>query len=139
MYNIERFYDVHRNYYEYALSEIRKGKKTTHWIWYIFPQLKIFGHNYKSSYFGMEGAEEAKAFYNDDYLGANLKEICRALLECESDDAIQVMGEPDNLKLRSSMTLFYLATGDELFNTVLFKFYDGKQDEATAFFLQNQK
>lgn len=79
----------------------------------------------------MENAEEAKAFYEDDYLGANLREICKALLECESNDALAVMGYPDNLKLCSSMTLFYLATGDKLFADVLDKFYDGKQDEVT--------
>lgn len=131
MYNIERFYDVHRNYYETALKEIRQGRKQSHWMWYIFPQLKILGQSYKAIYFGMENAEEAKAFYDDDYLGANLREICRALLECKSNDALEVMGYPDELKLCSSMTLFYNATEDELFDKVLQKFYGGRQDEIT--------
>lgn len=131
MNDIERFYGVHRNYYETALKEIRSGRKGSHWMWYIFPQLKCLGESYKSVYFGMEDAAEAKAFYGDDYLGGNLREICRALLECESDNALEVMGYPDDLKLKSSMTLFYLATADELFAAVLQKFYGGKQDEIT--------
>ena len=85
----------------------------------------------------MENAEEARLFYNNRYLGTNLKKICRALLECESSDALEVMGSPDNLKLRSSMTLFYLATKDELFADVLNKFYGGKQCELTAAYLNN--
>lgn len=135
MYNIERFYDVHKIYFEDALKEIQSGRKQTHWMWYIFPQLKTLGQSYKAIYFGMENAEEARIFYNDNYLGGNLQKICLALLECESSDALEVMGYPDNLKLCSSMTLFYLATGDKLFSDVLQKFYDGKQDKATIKFL----
>ncbi len=138
MYNIERFYDVHRIYYEDALNEIKSGRKQTHWMWYIFPQLKTLGRSYKAVYFGMENAEEAKLFYNDNYLGENLREICRALLECNSNDALEVMGYPDNLKLCSSMTLFYIATNDGLFADVLNKFYGGKQDGLTEMYLQNQ-
>ncbi|MBQ4059497.1 MAG: DUF1810 domain-containing protein [Lachnospiraceae bacterium] len=135
MYNIERFHDVHRIYFEDALKEIQSGRKQSHWMWYIFPQLKTLGQSYKAIYFGMENAEEARLFYNDNYLGGNLRKICQALLECESNDAFEVMGYPDNLKLYSSMTLFYLATGDKLFSDVLQKFYDGKQDKATIKFL----
>lgn len=132
MYNIERFYEVHKTYFNTALEEIRSSRKNSHWMWYIFPQLKILGHSYNAVYYGLENAEEAKAFYDDDYLGSNLREICQVLLECESSDALQVMGYPDNLKLRSSMTLFYIATGAELFKKVLDKFYDEKQDEVTV-------
>ena len=134
MYNIERFQDAHRIYYEDALKEIQSGRKQTHWMWFIFPQLKQLGRSYTAVCFGMENAEEAKTFYDDAYLGANLREICRALLECESSDALEVMGYPDNLKLCSSMTLFYLATDDKLFADVLNKFYDGKQCEITKKF-----
>ncbi len=106
-------------------------------MWYIFPQLKALGRSYKSIYFGIENTEEARLFYNDSYLGENLRKICRALLECESNDALEVMGSPDNLKLRSSMTLFYIATKDKLFSDVLNKFYGGKQCELTAAYLNN--
>ena len=130
-YNIERFYDVHKAYFDIALKEIQSGKKQSHWMWYIFPQLKSLGQSYTAISYGIENAEEAKQFYEDDYLGANLKKICKALLECKSNNALEVMGYPDNLKLRSSMTLFYLAVGDKLFSDVLEKFYNGNPDEIT--------
>ena len=78
----------------------------THWTWYIFPQLKFLGHSYNAIYYGIENIEEAKAFYSDCFLGKNLKEISTVLLECESDNALEIMGYPDNMKLCSSMTLF---------------------------------
>ena len=130
-YNIERFYPAHNEYYKIALDEIKSGRKESHWMWYIFPQLKSLGQSYNAIYYGLENTEEAKLFYDDSYLGANLREICYALLECESKNALQVMGYPDNLKLCSSMTLFYQSTKDELFKSVLEKFYGGKQDELT--------
>ena len=129
--NISRFYGPHKLFFEIALKEIKAGRKQSHWMWYIFPQLKSLGNSYNAVYYGLEDVNEAKEFYNDSYLSENLKEICRALLECESNDALEVMGYPDNLKLCSSMTLFYHATKDELFADVLQKFYGGKQDELT--------
>lgn len=137
MNTIDKFCDVQRIYYEDALKEIKSGRKRTHWMWFIFPQLKALGKSYKEVYFSLENAEEARIFYNNRYLGTNLKKICRALLECESSDALEVMGSPDNLKLRSSMTLFYIATKDKLFADVLNKFYGGKQCELTAAYLNN--
>jgi uncharacterized protein (DUF1810 family) len=130
-YNIERFYRVQELYYPFALREIQRGRKESHWMWYIFPQLKSLGKSHNAIFYGMENSEEAKLFYEDGYLGANLREICRALLECQSNNAFEVMGSPDNIKLRSSMTLFYLATGDSLFADVLEKFYNGEQDPVT--------
>ncbi len=129
--NISRFYEPHRQFFDAALAEIKSGRKQSHWMWYIFPQLKTLGYSSTAVYYGIENTEEAKEFYNDGYLGKNLREICRALLECESNDALEVMGYPDNLKLCSSMTLFYQATDDELFALVLKKFYNGEQDSLT--------
>ena len=128
---ISRFYEPHKQFYDIALNEIKSGKKQSHWMWYIFPQLKSLGYSHNAIYYGLEDADEAKEFYNDDYLGKNLREICRALLDCKSSAALEVFGYPDNLKLCSSMTLFYVATNDKLFADVLDKFYDGKQDELT--------
>ena len=130
-YEISRFMKAHQSDYQRALSEIKNGKKVSHWMWYIFPQLKSLGYSHNAIFYGLEDADEAKEFYNDSYLGKNLIEICRALLECKSNDALEVFGYPDNLKLCSSMTLFYHATKDELFADVLQKFYGGKQDELT--------
>lgn len=131
-YNIERFYRVQNLYYEAALREIKRGRKESHWMWFIFPQLKSLGRSHNAVFYGMENSEEAKLFYDDGYLGANLREICGALLECESNNAFEVMGPIDNVKLKSSMTLFYLATGDKLFADVLQKFYNGEQDNVTV-------
>lgn len=129
--NINRFYEPHKQFFDIALKEIKSGRKQSHWMWYIFPQLKSLGYSSTAVYYGLENTEEAKEFYNDGYLGKNLREICHALLECESNDPLEVLGYPDNLKLCSSMTLFYHATKDELFADVLEKFYGGKQDELT--------
>ena len=135
-YHIDRFYEVHINHFDIALKEIQSGRKTSHWMWYIFPQLKFLGHSYNAVYYGLENEEEAKVFYEDEYLGDNFRKICRALLECESDDALEVMGYPDNLKLWSSMTLFYIATGDELFKRILDKFFSGEPDALSVSFLK---
>lgn len=134
---IERFYEPQKLFFDVALREIKAGCKQSHWMWYIFPQLKSLGYSHNAIYYGLENAEEAMEFYNNPYLGNNLKEICHALLECESDDALEVLGYPDNLKLCSSMTLFYHATKDKLFADVLEKFYGGKQDELTLKSLSN--
>ena len=129
--NISRFYEPHRQFFDAALAEIKVGRKQSHWMWYIFPQLKTLGRSPTAIYYGLKNTDEAKEFYDDEYLGENLKTICRALLECETDDALEVFGYPDNLKLCSSMTLFYQATDDELFGLVLKKFYNGEQDSLT--------
>ena len=136
-YNIERFYNEHKLNYDIALREMRREKKYSHWIWYIFPQLQALGRSEKAIFYGIRSADEARAYYNDEYLGKCFREICQVLLETVSDDPYEIMGYPDNLKLQSSMTLFYIATGDELFKMVLDKFYDGKQDEVTVSILQN--
>lgn len=137
-YFISRFYPEHKMNYETALQEIKNERKYSHWIWYIFPQLKVLGSSERAIFFGMENAEEARAYYQDAYLGEKLREICEALLACQSNDPLAILGYPDHLKLCSSMTLFYVATGDELFKKVLDKFYDGKQDAATVHFLSKR-
>lgn len=134
-YNIERFYSRHESHYGRALTEIKQGRKLSCWMWYIFPQLKILGKSSKAIAFGLENAEEAAEFYNDAYLGKNLAEISEALLQCECSDPYLVMGMPDDKKLQSSMTLFYLVTGNEIFKKVLDKFFDGEYDVKTVDFL----
>jgi len=131
-YKIKRFYYEHKLNYDTALREIKKERKLTHWIWYVFPQLKVLGSSDKAIYYGIENSEEARLYYEDAYLGVKFREICQALLECKSDNPLEVMGYPDNLKLQSSMTLFYIATGDELFKKVLDKFYGGREDPKTV-------
>ena len=138
-YDIERFYSAHKEFYYIALREMKNGYKINHWIWFIFPQLRILAHSEKATYYGIENADEARQYYEDPYLGESLREITAALLSCKSDDPVQVMDYPDNLKLQASMTLFYEATGDSLFSDVLNKFYDGKRDESTLSYLNTLK
>lgn len=131
-YDLSKFVLAHRSYYSTALSEMKNGRKASHWMWYIFPQLKGLGKSSTSSYYGITDLEEAKDFLNDAYLGSNLLEISSALLEIECNDASKVMGKPDDLKLKSSMTLFALASSKEsVFQQVLDKYFGGKMDHRT--------
>ena len=131
-YDLRRFISAQKQDYLTALEEIRRGRKRSHWMWYIFPQLWGLGMSSTSYFYGIESLEEARAFLDDPYLGGNLREISQALLSLDTGDARSVMGSPDDLKLRSSMTLFSLAAPEEpVFKKVLEKFYRGVQDPAT--------
>lgn len=131
-YDLTRFIQVQQQDYPFALDEIKKGRKKSHWIWYIFPQLKGLGHSVMSEYYGIQDLEEAKAYLADPVLKAHLVEICNALLELDTNDAVAVMGRPDDKKLKSSMTLFDAASGhQEIFGKVLEKYYQGKRDGRT--------
>jgi uncharacterized protein (DUF1810 family) len=131
-YDLSRYTRAHRGNYARALSEIRAGRKTSHWMWYIFPQLQGLGRSDTSRYYALKGLEEARAFLADPVLGRNLLEICRALLALPTDSALEVLGTPDNLKLRSSMTLFAQADRENpVFPAVLDKFFGGRPDRRT--------
>ena len=127
---LERFRTAHAQSYEDALQEIRSGMKQTHWMWYIFPQIQGLGHSEKARYYAIRDREEAMDYWNDPVLSAHLIEICRELLKLNSP-IDWIMGYPDDLKLKSSMTLFRLVTGEQIFQDVLDKFYGGKLDERT--------
>ena len=130
--DLSRYTRAHRDNYARALSEIRAGRKTSHWMWYIFPQLQGLGRSDTSRYYALEGLEEARAFLADPVLGRNLLEICRTLLALPTDSALEVLGTPDNLKLRSSMTLFAQADRENpVFPAVLDKFFGGRPDRRT--------
>jgi uncharacterized protein (DUF1810 family) len=131
-YDLNRFKAEHQRSFERALEEIKSGRKRTHWMWYIFPQISGLGSSYMSTFFAIKDLDEARAFIGDEYLGGNLREISNALVALENNDARYVMGQPDNRKLRSCMTLFLHATDDnEVFLAVLDKFFGGEEDEAT--------
>ena len=142
MNELSRFITAQKRDFETALSEIRSGRKQSHWMWYIFPQLKGLGMTSTADYYGIDGFMEAKDYLADDYLRNNLIEISGALLELDESDPEEVMGYPDNLKLRSSMTLFYLASDDEedrsIFKAVIDKYYGGELDHRTAKMLQGK-
>lgn len=137
--SLDRFLIAQQNYYRTALQEIKSGRKQSHWIWYIFPQIAGLGYSETARYYAIKDMNEAKAFLENSTLKKNLVEISQALLKVDSDDAVRVMGWPDNLKLKSSMTLFALAEpGCEVFQKVLDKFFQGEKDEKTIGILFNQ-
>lgn len=131
-YNLARFIEEHELTYSRAYEELSNGRKQTHWMWWIFPQIAGLGMTYTSQYFSIQSLDEARAFLEHPYLGKNLRDISRVLLTLDTDDAGYVMGYPDNLKLCSSMTLFSEADPTEkVFQKVLDKYYNGKKDERT--------
>ena len=138
---IERFIEPNNEDYDIALQEIKNGHKDSHWIWYIFPQLKGLGISYMSDFYGIKDLNEAKEYLNHEILGKRLIEITESLLNLETNNAIQVFGYIDAVKVKSCMTLFYLASGEEnkLFKNVLLKFYGGTYCLKTLNILNRKK
>ena len=131
-YDLERFVKAQAQDYEQALGEIRAGRKRSHWIWYIFPQLKGLGFSFPSEYYGITDEGEAKQYLAHPVLGARLMEITTALLELTGNDPLAVMGHPDDLKLLSSMTLFaQISDRGSIFHQVIEKYYGGGYDKRT--------
>lgn len=136
MYDIDRFIKMQELYYEVALSEIKDGYKRTHWIWYIFPQLKGLGQSYNSEYYGLYSVDEVIEYMINPYLRNNMIEICNELYKL--DDSIEnIFGYPDYLKLNSCMTLFeYSIPEEKIFGKIIDKFYNGKRDSVTLEMLE---
>lgn len=137
MYDIDRFIKMQELYYEVALSEIKDGYKRTHWIWYIFPQLKGLGQSYNSEYYGLDSVDEVIEYMKNPYLRNNMIEICNELYKL--DDSIEnIFGYPDYLKLNSCMTLFeYSIPEEKIFGKIIYKFYNGKRDSVTLEMLES--
>lgn len=133
-YDLERFLQAQNSgwcSYNDALKEIKEGKKLSHWIWYVFPQIKGLGHSYNSEFYGISGKDEAKAYLEHAVLGQRLREITKALLDCSNPSADDILGFPDVLKVKSCMTLFDLVSPNDIFKDVLDKYYEGKTCEKT--------
>ena len=131
-YDLERFIIAQKRDFAEALGQVRAGRKTSHWIWYIFPQMKGLGMSGMSDYYGIKSLEEAKAFMEDKFLRENLLQISSALLSLESQSANKIFGYPDNLKVCSCMTLFaHAAPQYPVFRDVLDKYYNGREDIQT--------
>ena len=129
---LERFVKAQQYDYDTALREIRGGRKRSHWMWYIFPQLQGLGFSSTAQYYGIRDLEEAMDYMEHPVLGARLVEISEALLTLGTSDPSAVMGYPDDLKLRSCMTLFELAAPEQtVFAQVLEKYYSGRRDRRT--------
>ncbi len=135
-YDFSKFLDAQADDYSTALAEIKSGRKTSHWIWYIFPQLQALGRSSTAKFYGIADLDEARAYLADEILASRLKEISQALLDLPSSNAENVMGSHvDAMKLRSSMTLFILADpACEIFQKVLDKYFGGVRDKLTVSF-----
>ena len=130
-FDLERFVEAQNLVYDMALREIKEGQKRGHWIWFIFPQIKGLGHSYNSEYYGISGTKEAKAYLEHPLLGARLREISQAMLDCVNPSADDILGFPDVLKVRSCMTLFDMVSPNDIFKQVLDKYYEGKLCDKT--------
>ncbi|MBB4662375.1 DUF1810 domain-containing protein [Conexibacter arvalis] len=118
--------------YERALTELRAGRKTGHWMWFVFPQMAGLGRSATAREYAIESLDEARAYLGHPVLGARLRECAAALLDVHDRDAREILGAVDAMKLRSSMTLFARAAPDELlFQQVLDRYFDGHRDAAT--------
>jgi uncharacterized protein (DUF1810 family) len=130
--HLKRFLDAQARDYATALTEIKGGRKRSHWMWYIFPQIGGLGYSEMARRYAIADLPEAAAYLAHPTLGPRLIEIAKALLALPGSNANTVMGSPDDLKLRSCMTLFSLVPGaDPVFEAVLKKYFDGQKDPAT--------
>ncbi len=131
-YDLKRFVDAQRGTYEQACAELRRGRKTGHWIWFIFPQIAGLGMSAMSQRYAIGSLAEAKAYLGHSILGPRLREISEIALGIEGRTTDEIFGWPDDMKLRSSMTLFAAASGDErVFVGVLEKYFGGERDKKT--------
>ncbi|MFV8324890.1 DUF1810 domain-containing protein [Flavobacterium sp. ZS1P14] len=127
-----RFLEAQNQVYLKALSEIKNGKKTTHWMWYIFPQIKGLGSSETAQYYGIKDLNEATAYLQHPILGKHLVEISEEVLNLNGKTAAEIFGTPDDMKLRSSMTLFAnVKNADPVFQQVLVKYFNGLPDNLT--------
>jgi uncharacterized protein (DUF1810 family) len=130
--DLERFVTAQRDVYERALAELKAGDKRSHWMWFVFPQIAGLGLSATAQRYAIADLAEARAYLAHPVLGPRLAECAQALLEVEGRSAERILGYPDDLKLRSSMTLFARAADDpKVFRAVLDRYYDGEDDPAT--------
>lgn len=131
-YDLDPFLVEQRDVYDAVLEELRRGRKTSHWMWFIFPQVAGLGYSYMSQRFAIGSLDEAREYLAHPVLGARLRECAGIVLETKGRTAEQIFGSIDAMKLRSCMTLFHRAAPEEpVFTQVLDRFYSGLADEAT--------
>ena len=138
-YNLDRFVLAQSGDYKAAIAEIRNGHKQSHWIWYIFPQLRALGRSTTAQHYGLETPAEAAAYWEHSLLGPRLRECIQAILQVRDKSATAILGEIDAIKFRSCLTLFCeVAPTDQNIRAALTKFYEGKPDTMTLELLQGQ-
>lgn len=131
-YNLARFVNAQEDNYTEALVEIRGGRKRSHWVWYIFPQIDGLGWSATSKLYAIKKIDEARAYLNHPVLGHRLLECAQAALNVKDRSATQIFGSPDDLKLRSCATLFaHVSPPGSVFEHIIEKYFDGKRDEKT--------
>ena len=131
-FHLARFVDAQRDAYEQALTEIRAGRKRSHWMWFVFPQIAGLGLSAMSQRFAIRSLDEARAYLAHPVLGPRLVRIAEAVVAVEGRTAAEIFGSPDDLKLRSSMTLFAVVSAPgSVFRQVLDRYFDGQADDRT--------
>lgn len=136
-YNLQRFLDAQADIYEQALAELRAGRKTSHWIWWVFPQIAGLGVSARSQYYALKSLAEGRAFLEHPTLGARLIHAADTLLAAEGRSATAILGTPDDLKVRSCATLFSaISAPGSVFHRILDHFFDGEPDPRTVAILQ---
>lgn len=129
--SLDRFLKAQEWSYNIALKEIKAGYKSSHWMWYIFPQMRGLGLSENATYYGIKDLEEAKEYLNHPVLGARLREITTAFLQLSRVSAKEVLGHTDAMKMLSCMTLFNVVTPKDIFQQVIDKYYNGRVDRRT--------
>ena len=131
--SLDRFVQAQTLMYSTTLREIKNGKKVSHWMWYMFPQLRGLGTSFMANMYGISGLAEAKAYLAHPVLSGRLYELCGELLKHKDKTALEIFGDIDEMKLKSSMTLFALTSEDyTIFDEVLENFFGGEMDEVTV-------
>lgn len=130
-YNLARFLEAQAECYDRVLAELHAGRKQSHWMWFVFPQLAGLGHSATARYFALSGAREAAAYLDHDVLGKRLQTCCDALLQLKEVRAIDIFGAVDAIKLRSCVTLFDSLEPGQTFARVVERYYGGTRDPAT--------
>jgi uncharacterized protein (DUF1810 family) len=130
--DLRRFIEAQDPVYEQVVEELRSGRKRTHWMWFVFPQIDGLAHSSTAKHYAIADLDEARAYLADDVLGPRLFECAQLVADIDGRSAEEIFGHPDNLKLRSSMTLFAQASGPgDVFTAVLHKYFDGEPDDRT--------
>jgi uncharacterized protein (DUF1810 family) len=130
--DLDRFVEAQAGDYDWALAEIRGGRKRSHWMWYVFPQFDGLGHSSMSKRYAIKSLAEAEAYLQHPVLGPRLNDCCEAVLAVEGRSAHDIFGSPDDLKLKSCATLFAeVSPAGSVFHRLLDKYFEGSRDEAT--------
>ncbi len=134
---LERFVAAQEPVYAQVCAELAAGRKRTHWMWFVFPQLKALGRSATAQFFGLDGAAESAAYWRHPVLGERLRHCAELLLQLPGTDAHAIFGSPDTLKLRSCMTLFEIVAPEAtVFSEVLVRYFDGARDDTTITLVQ---